>query len=83
MLKFRCRLAPEFASEIRYDKNRADDAVRHIAHVRLITVISLCLLALILCNNCCNTFNNKPRGASPRRNYVRSEEDGISTNRII
>jgi len=26
---------------------------------------------------------DKPRGASPRRNYVRSEEDGISTNRII
>jgi len=26
---------------------------------------------------------NKPRGASPRRDYVHSEEDGISTNRII
>ena len=26
---------------------------------------------------------NKWRGASPRRDYVRSEEDGISTNRII
>ncbi len=39
MLKFRwfsalgsvCRFAPEFASEIRYDKNRADEAVRPIA----------------------------------------------------
>ena len=26
---------------------------------------------------------NKPRVASPRPDYVRSEEDGISTNRII
>ena len=25
----------------------------------------------------------KPRGASPRRDYVRREEDGISMNRIV
>ena len=27
--------------------------------------------------------HNKPIGASPRRDYVRSEEDGISTNSLV
>ncbi len=28
-------------------------------------------------------FNDKPIWASPRRDYVRSEEDGISTNSLV
>ena len=28
-------------------------------------------------------YLDKPIGASPRRDYVRSEEDGIRTNRIV
>ena len=49
--------APEFASEILYDKNRADEAVRPIARACIAQNISLRLLALILCSNCSNTFN--------------------------
>jgi len=53
-----CRLAPtELTSNIRFHKKKADEAVRPIAIAYCNLIISLRLLALILCSNCSNTFN--------------------------